>query len=115
MVKIGRYTERITFQKNATITDRWGNHENRWIPFFTCYSYVMTYEKSEDGDVVIRSSESPTFECRYCPELVAIESSTKARIVYNGYVYDITGIDMMNYGRDTIKFKTENHGEKAEE
>ena len=115
MVKIGKYTEWIEFQKNVAVTDKWGNHENMWIPFFTCCSHVMTYERSEDGDAVIRPSESPTFECRYCPELASIESSTKARIVYNGFVYDITGIDMMNYGRDTIKFKTDNHGEKVEE
>ena len=33
---------RITFQKNETVVDRYGNHTSAWTDFFSCWATAVT-------------------------------------------------------------------------
>ena len=47
-----------------------------------------------------------TFEVRYCSELAGV-SSDKYQVVFRGEAYNIISVDMMNYGKKTIRLKAE--------
>jgi len=103
--KIARFNERITFQKNTVVVDRYRNHVNAWTDYYSCYSYASTYQHDrEDGQVVIREDRTIVFEVRWCSELRDIDS-THYRILFHGSVYNIVHVDMMNYQRKTIKVR----------
>ena len=106
---IGSMGERITFQKNCTSVDRYGNHVNGWQDYFTCSSHVDTWQKDESGDEVVKGVTQVTFICRYCPELAAV-TSTGYRVLFRGQAYDILSVDPMNYDKNTIRFKAERKG-----
>ena len=112
MVKIGKYDERVTIQVPVVTVDKYARHVNGWGDHFSCFCHVMTYEMSEDGDSVVRFTDTVVFECRHCPELEGLQPTT-CRIVYKGLVYDVKSIDRMNYDRCTVRFKAQTKGEKA--
>ena len=112
-MKIGKYKERITIQTPCVKVDKYARHTNGWEDHFACYSHVMTYEVAEDGESVVRFTDSVIFECRYCPEIAGLESNT-CRIVFRGLVYDVQAIDRMNFNRSTIRFKAQTKGEKVD-
>ena len=31
---------KVTFQKNETVTDRYGNHKNAWTDYYTCFATI---------------------------------------------------------------------------
>lgn len=103
--KIARFTERITFQKNQTVTDKYQNHTASWVNYFSCYTYASTYQydKEKDG-VVTQEEQTITFEVRYCSELRNLDS-IHYRVVFHGSVYDIIAVDMMNYQCRTIRVR----------
>lgn len=94
---------RITFQKNAVTVDKYGNHTNSWIDYFTCWATVGTSSGSESNGAVINPEESLDFTCRYCTELAAVKS-TEYRILCEEKKYDITYINPMGYKRNSLKF-----------
>ena len=74
-MKIAAMRVRITFQKNAVIVDKYGNHKNGWADYFSCWATAGsnnavsgTGTGSESTGVVIRSEESLSFTCRWCSE-----------------------------------------------
>lgn len=97
--------ERITFQKNSVVMDAVGNHRNVWEDYFSCCTYASTYEKTESVSEVTTEERSVTFSCRYCSELACV-SSTGYRILFHDEIYNILSVDMMNYQRKELKFKT---------
>ena len=101
--KIALRNERITFQKNTVVTDKYGNHKNTWTDYFSCYAYASTYQASESGNEVITDERSTIFHVRYCPEL-SDALSTTYRILFHGESYNILSVDMMNYQRKEIRF-----------
>lgn len=103
--KIARFTERLIVQKNATVTDRYGNHTAGWIDYFSCYTYANTYQyDKENNGEVIREEQTINFEVRYCSELKCVDS-IHYRVVFHGAVYNIISVDMMNYQYHTIRLR----------
>ena len=106
---------RVTFQKNETVTDKYGNHKNTWTDYFSCYATAgsstavganATGTGSESTGVVIRSEESIAFTCRWCEALSAV-TSTGYRLVCEGKNYNITYVNPMGYKHNSIKFSCE--------
>ena len=102
-MNISRMNSRIIVQKNTVTVDRYQNHVNVWIDYFSCAAYASTYAAKETGNEITSEERSVTFCCRYCPEL-AVVSSTGYRIVFQDEVYNIQSVDAMNYQKDEIRF-----------
>ena len=103
--EIAQFNERLTFQKNVTTVDKYQNHINTWLDYFSCYTYASTYQYDrEDGNTVIREDQTITFEVRYCSELKDLDS-VHFRVMFHGNVYNIQNVDMMNYQRRNIKVR----------
>lgn len=104
-MQIARLSERITFQKNVAVVDKYHNHTNTWTDYFTCHAYACTCQTDrEDGDPVIREDQTISFEVRYCSELKELDS-IHFRVLFHGDVYNIQSVDMMNYQHKTIKVR----------
>jgi len=96
---------KITFQKNNTVTDSYGNHKNEWTDYFTCFATVSG-ESGEEQSVVGETVENTeiSFTVRYC-SAVSVITSTGYRIVFNDELYNIYGIDHFSYKKKAVKFK----------
>ena len=104
--EIARLGERITFQKNSVVTDKYGNHKNTWTDYYSCHAYVSTWQKEETEGSVTNEERAVTFEVRYCSELADL-ASDKYQVVFRGEAYNILSVDMMNYQKRTIRLKAE--------
>ncbi len=96
---------RITVQKNELTVDEIGNHKNTWTDYYSCYATVSNESPSEDtsAGVVIDNSKMD-FTIRWC-RLAAEIDAEHFRIVYAGEIYNILGIDHMNFKKKAIKLK----------
>lgn len=104
--QIARFSEKVTFQKNSVVTDRYGNHKNAWADYYTCHAYVSTWQKEEEENAVTNEERSVTFEVRYCSELADV-SSDKYQVIFRGEAYNIISVDFMNYRKSVIRLKAE--------
>ncbi len=96
---------RVTFQQNGVVTDRHGNHKNEWTEYYSCYATISGENGQEQtvvGETVENTDMSVTV--RYCSETAAV-TSTRFRIVFEGELYDILGIDHLSFKKHAIKFK----------
>lgn len=96
---------RVTFQKNAVTVDKYSNHKNEWTDYYSCYT-TISGENGQEQAIVGETVENTDMNVtvRYCSETVAI-ISTKFRIVFEGELYDILGIDHLSFKKHAIKFK----------
>lgn len=96
---------RITVQKNEVVVDSIGNHKNTWIDWHSCYATVSSESPNEDTDAgMIVDNSKMDFTIRWCRSAAEI-TSDKYRVVYNGSIYNILGIDHMNFKKKSIKLK----------
>ena len=110
--EISRLSEKVIFQKNSVVTDRYGNHRNAWTDYYSCHAYVSTWQKEESEGAAINEERSVTFEVRYCSELADI-ASDKYQVLFRGEAYNILSVDMMNYQKRVIRLKAERTIRKA--
>jgi SPP1 family predicted phage head-tail adaptor len=95
---------RITFQKNAVVTDEIGNHKNVWEDYYSCYATISSESGSETetaGQTV--PSVNGAFTVRYCKETAAV-TSDGFRIRFGDELYNISYIDHQNNKRKSLKF-----------
>ena len=96
---------RITLQKNTVMTDGIGNHKNRWTHYYSCHATASGESPKEDtaaGTVV--DNGKTDFTVRWCRK-ISVMDSDGYRVVYNGEVYNILGIDHMNFKKKSVKFR----------
>lgn len=99
---------RIMFQKNSVAADSIGNRKNIWQDYYSCHATVSgeagkdTAEKETAG--ITADNSEISFTVRWCGKAAAIDS-TGYRVIFDGGVYDIRGIDHMNFKRKALKFK----------
>ena len=96
---------KITVQKSAVTVDKIGNHKAEWQDFYTCFATVGNESPSEEtaaGTVVDNSKIN--FTVRWCAVVSEI-NSTGNRVKYDGEIYDILGIDHMNFKKKSVKLK----------
>ena len=102
-MNIGLLNIRVTIQKNTLTTDEIGNQINTWEDYFSCAATAGNEsgsEKEQAGETV--EDGTAAFTVRYCPETLAV-TPTGFRIIFQDEIYNITGIDHMNYKRKSIK------------
>ncbi len=97
--------QRIVFQKNAVITDSIGNHKNSWIDYYSCAATIGG-ESGKEASVAGTTVENTdiTFTVRFCATVDAI-TEDGFRISFRDALYNITGIDHMNYKHKSVKFR----------
>lgn len=98
---------RVTFQKNETVTDKYGNHKNTWTDYYTCFATIggegLASSKEEQVAGVTVEDFSMTVTVRYC-EMAAAITSTGYRVMFEDEIYNIVNIDHLNYKNKALKF-----------
>ena len=91
----------LTFQKNETVTDKYGNHKNAWTDYYTCFATIggegLASSKEEQVAGATVEEDSMTVTVRYCAKTAAI-TSTGFRVVFMGELYN------MNFRKRSLKF-----------
>ena len=94
---------RIEVQKNAVITDRYGNHKNVWEPYLFCYATVSGETPQEDTEAGLVIDDSRVdFTIRWFAASSVI-TSTGYRVLFQDEIYDILGVNHMNCKNKSIK------------
>ena len=104
-MRISNLNVRITFQKNAVVIDKIGNHTNEWKDYYSCYATVSGETGAEQaivGETV--ENVEVCFSVRYCEKISSI-ISTKYRIIFRNEIYDIIAVDHFSYTKMYLKFK----------
>ncbi|MDK7064237.1 phage head closure protein [Gardnerella vaginalis] len=102
-MRISLLNERITLLKNSVEVDEVGNHKIKWSKYYECYATVSAESPSEQTSAGNVWDESKIdFTIRYSKETTAI-SSIGYRIIFHDTVYEILGVDHMNYKKKSLK------------
>ena len=97
---------RITIQCNSTVVDRIGNHTSAWEDFFSCWATATTSGKrAEETQNAGYTQEDDRLDItvRWSSETAAVNSK-QYRVMLDGRVYDILGIDEMGFRHNSRKF-----------
>ncbi len=99
----------ITIQKNAVQVDAIGNHVNAWTDFYRCHATVSgedgSFKGTEDETAgILTDHASVSFTLRWC---TAVRDLTTGgyRVLFNGEIYDIIGIDHLSYKHKALKLR----------
>ena len=106
-MNIAAMNVRVTIQKNEVVKDKYGNHANTWVDFYTCWATPVQSggsEKQEAGTT--NSTDASDFTVRYAKCLEGLDS-TKIRIRLGDAIYNVTAIDPMGFKHNSLKFKCE--------
>ena len=103
-MKISKYNVKITVQRLNIVSDEIGRQIESWSDYFTCHAYCSSKSASESNEAgIIVDNGKAEFTVRYCEKYSDI-NSTDYRIVFDGELYNIIGIDLMNYKRKEVKY-----------
>ena len=98
---------KVTFQRNETVTDRYGNHKNTWTDYYTCFATIggegLASSKEEQVAGTTVEDFSMTVSVRYCAKAASIDS-THFRVMFRDEIYNIVNIDHMNFRKRSLKF-----------
>lgn len=98
---------KVTFQKNETVTDKYGNHKNYWTDYYTCFATIggegLASSKEEETAGTTVEDFSMSVSVRYCQKAAAI-TSTGYRVMFMDEIYNIVNIDHMNFKKRSLKF-----------
>lgn len=102
-MKVSLLNERITLEKSRVEVDEIGNHKNVWSKYYSCY-VTISYEspKEETSSGAVWDQSKIDFTIRYSKE-VADLSSLHYRVIFHEEIYEIQGIDHMNYKKKSLK------------
>lgn len=104
---IALLNQTITIQKSEVTIDSIGNHINTWSDYYQCHATISNKSGSETSDAGgVAGNSTISFTIRYCKAAVSISSLTH-RIVFQDEIYNIVGIDHMNFKKKCLKFKCE--------
>ena len=103
-MKIELLNVRITIQKAVVLSDQYGNRKNDYETCYRCYATVSAEAAKEETSAGVIVDESKiVFTVRWCQAAAAV-TSTGYRIIFNGELYNILGIDHMSYKHKAIKY-----------
>ena len=98
---------KVTFQKNETVTDKYGNHKNVWTDYYICFATIggegLASSKEEQVAGTTVEDFSMTVTVRYCSKAAAV-TSTGVRVMFLGEIYNIENVDHMNFRKKSLKF-----------
>ena len=102
-MKISLLNERIELQKSKVEVDEIGNHKNVWSKFYSCYATIGSESPQEEtSSGAIWDESKIDFTIRYSKE-VSVLSSIGYRVIFQDDIYEIEGIDHMNYRKKSLK------------
>lgn len=102
-MNISLLNERILIEKSSVKVDEIGNHKSIWSKFYSCYATISSESPMEQTSSGVVWDESKIdFSIRYCRELSKL-TSTGFRVLFHDCIYEILGIDHMNYKKKSIK------------
>lgn len=102
---VALFNRKITVQKNTVVTDAVGNHTNEWTDFYSCYATISGESPNEStaaGTVV--DNTKADFTVRWCKAVSEI-TADGFRILYEGGIYNILGINHQNFKKKSVKIK----------
>ena len=104
-MNISLMNKRVTFQKNEMVTDQVGNHKNEWTDWYTCSATISGEGGDEEREAgLIADKVDLAVTVRYCRKAAEI-TTTGFRVVLNGQLFNIIGIDHFSYKKQALKFK----------
>ena len=104
-MNIALLNTRITIQKNGVTVDTFGNHKTAWTDWYSCYATVSNESPSEATQAgMIVDNTKIDFTIRWCRNAAAI-TSENYRVAFSGELYNILGIDHMNFKKKLVKLK----------
>lgn len=102
-MKVALLNERIRLEKNTVIVDAIGNHKNKWEAYYSCFATISSESPKEETATGAMWDESKIdFTIRYSKEVAEL-SSLHYRVIFRGAIYEIQGIDHMNYKKKALK------------
>lgn len=102
-MKVSLLNERITIEKSKIEVDKIGNHKNVWSKYYSCYATISSESPQEEtSSGAIWDESKIDFTIRYSKE-VSVLSSTCYRVIFHNDIYEIEGIDHMNYRKKSLK------------
>ena len=103
-MKIELLNVRITIQKATVVVDKYGNRKNDYETCYRCYATVSAEAAKEETSAGVVVDESKIdFTVRWCQAAAAV-TSTGYRIIFNGELYNILGVDHMSYKHKAVKY-----------
>lgn len=105
-MEIGTLNQRITILEHRTVIDEIGNHTAVWDEAFSCWAKVTLKSSSEHTDTGV-TKETQTLEFLIRQSQHWMPSVTGNRILFQGNIYDITGITPDYLHRDYLKLAAE--------
>ena len=102
---IALLNRKVTVQKNTVVVDDIGNHISKWDDFYSCYASISGESPNESTSAgMVVDNTKADFTVRWCKAVSEI-TADGFRIVYDGELYNILGIDHMNFKKKSVKFK----------
>lgn len=102
-MNISKLNEKIIIKKSETVIDEIGNHLLNWIDYYTCFAAISKESPEEStGEGNIWDSSKIDFTIRYSSIVEKIDS-THFRVFFNDSIYEIKGIDHLNFRKKYIK------------
>ena len=96
---------KITLQKSSVTVDNIGNHLTNWTDFYSCFATVSNEAPSENTSAgVLVDNSKMNFTVRYCRKMAEV-NSTNYRVMFDGEIYEILGVDHMNFKKKAVKLK----------
>ena len=105
-MEIGTLNQRITFLVNRVVTDEIGNHTAVWDEAFSCWAKVTLKASAEHTEAGV-TKETQTLEFLIRQSQHWMPSTSANRILFQGAVYDITGITLDYLHKDYLKITAE--------
>ena len=105
-MEIGTLNQRITILEHRTVIDEIGNHTAVWDEAFSCWAKVTLKASSEHTDAGV-TKETQTLEFLIRQSQHWMPSVTGNRILFQGNIYDITGITPDYLHKDYLKITAE--------
>lgn len=90
-MEIGTLNQRITILEHRTVIDEIGNHTAVWDEAFSCWAKVTLKASAEHTDAGV-TKETQKLEFLIRQSRNWMPSVTGNRILFQGNIYDITGI-----------------------
>ena len=102
LMEIGTLNQRITLLEQRVKVDAIGNHCNRWEEAFSCWARVMLKSSVENADTGV-TKEVQTLDFYIRQQRQWMPSTSANRILFQGVVYDITGVTPDFIRKDYLK------------
>lgn len=105
-MEIGTLNQRITLLEQRVKVDAIGNHCNQWEEAFSCWARATLKSSVENTDAGV-TKETQKLEFLIRQSRNWMPSVTGNRILFQGNIYDITGITPDYLHKDYLKLTAE--------